>query len=374
MQHRTFSLKTKLFLTLATLLILCQLMTVFWIWHETKEQIDAVLKLPLGSLQQKKAIEHEQFEILMILSGSTITMLFLTLFLSYCCIKWIIKPLEIIANQIEKKSAADLNPINMSQIKHNVKEVVAIQDGINQLFFRLQHVLNEERLFTADVAHELRTPLSAIRLHLELLQKNENIDCQLLISRIDRLAKTVSQLLMLARATQNKSIGMMQAIQPYYDLRLPLKHEFDELVAHKQQIIQWEITEKEATFIADEALICLLLRNLVENSYKYSKEKTTIIIRIYFKKEDVYIEVQDQSIGIDESKSKQLMNAFFQMDSKNEGIGLGLSIVSRIAKLHHAQFSLENNNNGGTIARFILKNITPQDLHFQSSLFPYMIN
>lgn len=169
MQHRTFSLKTKLFLTLATLLILCQLMTVFWIWHETKEQIDAVLKLPLGSLQQKKAIEHEQFEILMILSGSTITMLFLTLFLSYCCIKWIIKPLEIIANQIEKKSAADLNPINMSQIKHNVKEVVAIQDGINQLFFRLQHVLNEERLFTADVAHELRTPLSAIRLHLELL-------------------------------------------------------------------------------------------------------------------------------------------------------------------------------------------------------------
>lgn len=354
MKIKILSLGTKLFLILSILLVLCQLITVFLVWHETKEQIEAVLKLPLGSLRQQEALEHEQFEILIILSSSMITMLIFTLFLSYCCIKWIVKPFETIANEIEKKSASDLNPINLNQFKNNVKEVISIQDGINKLFLRLQHTLNEERLFTADVAHELRTPLSAIRLHLELLQKNENVDCHLLISRIDRLAKTVSQLLILARATQNKSSGIMQSIQPYFDLRLPLKQEFDELVARKGQKIMWEITEKEATFEADETLICLLLRNLVENSHKYSDEKTNIIIRIFFTKDQIHIEVQDQSIGIEESKSKLLTNAFFQMDSKNDGIGLGLSIVSRIAKFHQAQFSLKNNENGGTIAHFIL--------------------
>lgn len=354
MKKKGVSLSTRLFLTLAILLIICQFITVFWIWHETKEQIEIIFKMPLNSLKQKKALAHEQFEILMILLGSMITMLVLTLFLSYRCIKWIVKPFEILANKIEQKSAVDLKPISLSHTQNNIKEVIAINDGINDLFFRLQTTLDEERLFTADVAHELRTPLSGIRLHLELLQKHEQIDCSFLITRIDRLVKTVSQLLMLSRAAQNRSIGTMQEIQPYYDLRLPLKLEFDELVASKHQTIQWEISEKEKTFVADEALICLLLRNLVENSHKYSYENTTIIIRVKFENQQVKIEVEDQSIGIDESKSKLLTTAFFQMDSKNHGIGLGLSIVNRIARLHQAQFTLINHKNGGTIATFIL--------------------
>lgn len=351
MMKKKPSLSSKIFLNLSLLLIVCQLITVFWIWHETSEQIDAIFKLPLGSLEQKKAMNHEKFEILMILLGSMITMLFLTLFLSYRCIRWIVKPFEEMAKEIEKKSASDLTPI---RLKHHVKEIMTIQEGINQLLLRLKTTLDEERLFTADVAHELRTPLSGIRLHLELFQKAHHIDCSHLIARIDRLVKSVSQLLILSRATQNKSVGILQSIQPYYDLFLPLKQEFSELAALKNQTIQWKITEKESVFYADESLICLLIRNLVENACKYSDSNTQITIEIRFVFDEVLINIIDQGIGIDESKINSLTNAFFQMDNKNHGVGLGLSIVNRIAHLYQAEFIIKNNAIG-TTASFRLK-------------------
>ncbi|OCG60495.1 ATP-binding protein [Gilliamella sp. Fer4-1] len=98
----------------------------------------------------------------------------------------------------------------------------------------------------------------------------------------------------------------------------------------------------------------LLARNLVENSYRYSPNGTKILVSCNKDKKDILITVQDEGNGIDESKSEKLTQAFFRMDRKHNGIGLGLSIVNRIAKLHQGLFTLKNrtDNAKGAIAEF----------------------
>ncbi|OCG17054.1 response regulator [Gilliamella sp. WF3-4] len=98
----------------------------------------------------------------------------------------------------------------------------------------------------------------------------------------------------------------------------------------------------------------LLTRNLVENSYQYSPNETKILVSCNKDKKDILITVQDQGNGIDESKSEKLTQTFFRMDRKHNGIGLGLSIVNRIAKLHQSLFTLKNrtDNAKGVIAEF----------------------
>ncbi|OCG43434.1 hypothetical protein A9G28_03810 [Gilliamella sp. Fer1-1] len=98
----------------------------------------------------------------------------------------------------------------------------------------------------------------------------------------------------------------------------------------------------------------LLTRNLVENSYQYSPNETKILVSCNKDKKDILITVQDQGNGIDESKSEKLTQTFFRMARKHNGIGLGLSIVNRIAKLHQSLFTLKNrtDNAKGVIAEF----------------------
>lgn len=232
-----------------------------------------------------------------------------------------------------------------------MREIKSITTVLNNLFERLNNTLSQERLFTADVAHEMRTPLAGIRLHLELLESKDKIDCHELIERIDRLVNTVEQLLMLARASQKFTLGQYQKINFLDDIQIPLFDELTELTVQKQQSIDWEITGNNIIFNGDATLIRLLIRNLVENSYRYSPNESKITISFYKDAEEIVIAVKDEGSGIDESKTEKLTQAFFRMDRKHDGIGLGLSIVNRITKLHHGQFTLRNRQDQkGTIA------------------------
>lgn len=351
-----YSIRWNLFITLGLLMLICQIITVFWLWHESKEQIDVLVDLTLSRKITDSIVKEEELEAILVLLFSTFTIMFITLLLAYQAIKRITKPLEILQNNLSLRTAENLNPINMLS---EMNEIKSITSALNGLFLRLDETIQQERLFTADVAHELRTPLAGIRLHLELLERNQNISCQELIERIDRLVNTVEQLLTLARTSQKFINNSAQPIDFKKDIHKILASELKDMVKLKQQTLVWQITKKPILFKGDSTLICLLIRNLVENASRYSPNKSEITISYYpYNDKQIMLKVEDQGSGIDESKISQLTQAFFRMDRRHKGIGLGLSIVNRIIKLHHGQLILKNrcDNQSGTIVQCILQN------------------
>lgn len=350
------SIRWNLFFTLGSIMLICQIITVFWLWHESKEQIDVLVNLTLSQNKIDEVVEHEELEAVFALFCSAFSMMLVTLFLAYKAIKWITKPLEILEQDLNKRTEENLNPIKPIS---NMREIKSVTTVINNLLARLSNTLSQERLFTADVAHEMRTPLAGIRLHLELLEAKNNIDCHELIERIDRLVNTVEQLLMLARASQKFTIGQYQRINFRNDIMLPLVDELEELAFPNKQFIEWHFSSDDIAFNGDKTLIRLLVRNLVENAHRYSSDGTRIMISCYKDNNDTIIAIQDEGNGIDETKCDKLTQAFFRMDRKHNGIGLGLSIVNRIAKLHHGLFTLKNrqDNVKGAIAQLRLTDL-----------------
>ncbi|RCI98593.1 two-component sensor histidine kinase, partial [Klebsiella pneumoniae] len=136
----------------------------------------------------------------------------------------------------------------------------------NQLVSRLNLTLDRERLFTADVAHELRTPLAGLRLHLELLAKVHGMGVDPLIQRLDQMTTSISQLLQLARVGQPFSAGSYQQVLLLDDVVKPLQDELEAMLAQRQQRLLLTDIENEAVVSGDATLIRVILRNLVENA------------------------------------------------------------------------------------------------------------
>lgn len=347
------SIRWNLFITLGLLMLTCQIITVFWIWHESKEQIEILVNLTLSKEITDAKVHHEEMEAIFALLLSTFIIMSVTLFLAYKAIRKITQPLELLEYDLSIRIADNLKPI---QAISDMKEIKSITSALNGLFTRLDETLQQERLFTADVAHELRTPLAGIRLHLELLERNQKISCQELIERIDRLVNTVEQLLTLARASQKFITGDEKNIDLQQDVINPINKELSEMVHLKNQILVWDITKTDLVFRGDTTLICLLIRNLVENASRYSPENSQITVHCdSINAKQFQLDVIDEGPGLDEDKITHLTQAFYRMDRRHKGIGLGLSIVHRIIKLHRGQLTLKNRDDGqsGTIVQCI---------------------
>ena len=341
---RTMTLRQKLIITIGAILLVCQFISAFWLWHESKEQIQLLVESALHNRNNHRHIEHEIREAVASLLVPNLVMISLTLCICFQAVKWITRPLLDLQHELEARTADNLTPVTLSS---NVTEVESVIGAINQLVNRLNLTLESERLFTADVAHELRTPLAGIRLHLELLSNAQRIDVTPLISRIDQMTQSVSQLLHLARVSQSFSAGIYQQVSMMGDVILPLRDELLSMLSTRQQMLALPPADgPTATVLGDATLLRVLLRNLVENAHRYSPEQAVITLTLHLHEDAVELTVDDEGPGIDEAKRGELSKAFVRMDSRYGGIGLGLSIVTRITQLHHGQFFLHNRESG----------------------------
>lgn len=341
------SMRWRLIIALGCILLTCQLISVAWLWHESKEQIEFLVDKTLSEHARSEHIAKEIRESIASLSIPSLVMVLASLLLSIQAVNWITRPLSRLATELGNRSAENLEPIADYQ---QVEEIAAVTHSMNQLFVRLNDTLERERQFTADVAHELRTPLAGIRLHLELQQQRHGIDCQPLIARIDTMTRTVEQLLQLARAAVAFSSGRYQQVSLAQDVIVPIQDALEEMASQRHQRIDWQISEGDVAIQGDATLLQLLLRNLIENAHRYSPPESTITVRLTAAPE-ITLQVCDQGPGIDESQVGELSKAFVRMDTRYGGIGLGLSIVTRVAQLHHGALTLSNLREGsGTLA------------------------
>ncbi|MNC05610.1 Sensor protein BasS [compost metagenome] len=228
----------------------------------------------------------------------------------------------------------------------DMEEIGAVTTSLNQLLARLDHTIQQERLFTADAAHELRTPLAGIRLHLELMAQSGSPQTEPLIARIDQLMHTVEQLLMLARAGQAMASGHYETINWSDAVLAPLELEQES----KTHTLVWP-HPASLTVQGDAVLLRLMVRNLYENAVRYSPAGSTIEIRLEAQDEGTLISVLDQGPGIDEAHRQSITEPFRRIDQRYGGSGLGLSIVQRIIQLHHGRLQLNNRPEGGLVVQ-----------------------
>ncbi|WP_435946355.1 two-component system sensor histidine kinase PmrB [Dryocola sp. BD586] len=336
------SMRRRLMLLLAIILLFFQLISVIWLWHESREQIGFLVNETLSAKSRNMHVEKEIREAIASLLVPSLVMIGFTLFFSFWAISWITRPLNRLRTSLANRSADNLSPLPMYS---DMEEMVSVTTSLNQLLARLDHTIQQERLFTADAAHELRTPLAGLRLHLELMANSGNPQAPMLLERIDRLMHTIEQLLMLSRAGQALASGHYNTLTWTREIIAPLKMEMNEMMAMREQTIEWP-QESNESVQGDAVLLRLMLRNLLENASRYSPEGSVISVSLTPRDTGTLLCVSDQGPGIDEQHRQTLTEPFRRMDQRYGGSGLGLNIVLRIVQLHHGKLTLDNRSEG----------------------------
>jgi two-component system sensor histidine kinase QseC len=210
-------------------------------------------------------------------------------------------------------------------------------DALNRLLRRIGATLASERRFTADAAHELRTPLAAIRANTQVLMKARDEDerqrtAQDLLASVDRGSHLVDQLLALARVDRSG------AIQRFADIDLS-GLVAEQVQSHLSTAAARGITLRSDTvpvrMPGDPTLLTVMIRNLIDNSLRYGREGGTVTVTTRSLPHANELVVEDDGPGIPEEEREKVFERFHRVaGTGSTGSGLGLSIVQRVASLH----------------------------------------
>jgi two-component system sensor histidine kinase QseC len=257
-----------------------------------------------------------------------------------------------LARELRNKRADDLTRLSTSDPP---RELVPVVDAINDLLRRLNEAVVRERRFSADAAHELRTPISSIKVHLHNLHRDfpEHADALAALDRdLSRLSHLIEQMMLLYRITPEHYLANMRTVDLYAVAQKAISDLYGRIDA-KEQVISLEGSAE--TITGDEASLVILLGNLIMNASKYSPQGASI--RVLVERSDLGIRlcVQDTGPGIPLAEIGRVFDRFYRIggdrhDSTEEGCGLGLAIVRHIADLHHATLHIENNADGPGLA------------------------
>lgn len=215
----------------------------------------------------------------------------------------------------------------------------------DQLFQRLEKSFESEKQFTADASHELRTPVSIIKGACEYAEKYDETaeERQETITMIHRQAERMSllieQLLSMTRLEQGIELAHLE----YINLNKLICSQCEE-ISHDSQRLILEIPEN-IMVRADTALLSRLVRNLVENAFKYGKPDSCIWVSARQEDSEVMLEVRDNGIGIPYDQQDKIWQRFYRADTARDvegGTGLGLSIVKQIAQAHGGYMTVES--------------------------------
>ncbi|WP_144206873.1 ATP-binding protein [Shewanella donghaensis] len=267
-------------------------------------------------------------------------MLLIMLLVTY----YLFKPIKLLERHLTYRDAQDLSPIEI----HLPAELTSIQDSLNRYLSRIADLMRRERRFSADAAHELKTPLAIIKLHSdglesvlnkvdEEIKRNALPYTQAMGQGINRMSHTVEQLLLLSRVDAIQAINKTEC-----DLQLLIENVINQLV-HIVADYEWKLDiPKGFTVKADAFYLELVLKNIIENACKYSSKESVISIRSYKNHSLDSIEIIDQGIGMDDSEIALAQNRFYRVDEgSSQGAGLGLSICRHIMSLHEGELEIK---------------------------------
>lgn len=284
------------------------------------------------------------FSTLLALLGGVVT---------YYIVGHALKPLKKFSDKIEEVQAQNLAD---SRIEENeVKELNQLSVSYNKMLERLSEAFEVQRQFTANAAHELRTPLALMQVQLDLYNSTEhpgNDECTghtiaMITEQNERLSKMVKTLLDMSelRITVRDEKIMVDALVE------EVLEDLEPLAAEKNVELIGKC--KPVTMTGSDILIYRLVYNLVENAIKYNHPEGKVTVTACQKEKKVILSVADTGSGIPGELRERVFEPFFRVDKSRSrelgGVGLGLALVHEIVKAHDGSISIKDNPSGGTV-------------------------
>lgn len=255
-------------------------------------------------------------------------------------------PLRRIAEQLNLRKPDDESPLSIEQIPREVRPMI---DALNRLFARIGTMLMRERRFTSDAAHELRSPLAALKVQAEVVQlagDDEELHDQAvdnLIDGIDRSTRVVDQLLTLSRLESLSELDDLQNIDWQGLLQTSIADIYPKAQAEKVEV-SLNVEQMPDSIRGHQLLLSVLIRNLLDNAIRYTQSGGHVTVIL--KKNSFCVE--DDGPGVGDEFVQRIGERFFRPPGQEKtGSGLGLSIVQRIARLHGMNVSFHNRAQGG---------------------------
>jgi two-component system sensor histidine kinase TctE len=258
-----------------------------------------------------------------------------------------LKPLKRLREEIARRSALDLRPIDVTSVPREIAPVVVT---LNRLFGMFKTSVQAQQQFIANTAHQLRTPITGMQAQLELLIAEPaaapiRARLSTLKEGIRQLAHSSNQLLTLARAdpavnlvAKKQTVGLdtivSEVVAKFFDRAL-------------QSNIDLGADVAPIAILADPSLLDDLLSNLVDNALKYTPPGGTVTVSAGERNGRAYLAVEDTGPGIPEGERERVRQRFYRLpNSPGHGSGLGLAIVNEIAHLYDAILSIGPGRNG----------------------------
>ena len=269
-----------------------------------------------------------------------------------------LRPIREFSDKIEKVQAQNLAD---SRIEENqVKELNQLSVSYNRMLERLSDAFEIQRQFTANAAHELRTPLALMQVQLDLYHSNSHPDndadtvqmIKMVTEQNDRLNKMVKTLLDMSEL---QTVGR--------DDEIILDALVDEVLEDLEPLAEGKNIRligkcKDITMVGSDILIYRLVYNLVENAIKYNHSGGQVTVTADRKEKHVYLSVEDTGAGIPEELKERVFEPFFRVDKSRSrelgGVGLGLALVREIVRVHDGSITVKSNPSGGTIFEVVL--------------------
>ena len=269
-----------------------------------------------------------------------------------------LRPIRELSDKIEKVQAQNLAD---SRIEENqVKELNQLSVSYNRMLERLSEAFEIQRQFTANAAHELRTPLALMQVQLDLYHSNSHPDndadtvqmIKMVTEQNDRLNKMVKTLLDMSEL---QTVGR--------DDEIILDALVDEVLEDLEPLAEGKNIRligkcKDITMVGSDILIYRLVYNLVENAIKYNHSGGQVTVTADRKEKHVYLSVEDTGTGIPEELKERVFEPFFRVDKSRSrelgGVGLGLALVREIVRVHDGSIAVKSNPSGGTIFEVVL--------------------
>ncbi|MDO8860834.1 ATP-binding protein [Haliea sp. E1-2-M8] len=314
--------------------------------------------LTVASGEQRWSMVAERADVRYLLAESvvleSVTPLLLWLpvaaLLIWVLVGWGLAPLRDLSRQINRKASDDLAPLQYTEPPAELRQVI---ESTNGLLLRLAAALQREKHFASHAAHELRTPISALKIHLHNLEGELGPSSALTHANagVQRMQHLVEQLLDLARTQPELIKANFHTMDLHLLAQRVTADSWPEFEVRGQSL---SLTGESVLMQGDEAMLEVLLRNLLDNARKYTPSGGEVAVFAGRRASSVVLEVADSGPGIPRDERERVFERFYRVGERRQGgvtgAGLGLAIVQHIVQLHGARISLGDSALGSGLA------------------------